>query len=236
MALFDRSSTSEDEDTWTFRDAALWHTIDAVHAALEGDLTRLQRVPVPFALQSGRSAERTVASAPFRLWSWQSLGDGSYYHDQSVYFASGRGALGFTLGAMAGRAVGNSRRSRQAAQDAQPRWVPIEQGQLTVSDFGFYLHTAQSVLWWNWESITLAQLTAPGTVQIHGNSLTGPVNWQLVSDVAELVLCYWALVRSRHHPQLLSGTWIPVDWVQKTVRTWGDIHPVHEIVLRRLND
>ena len=79
-------------------------------------------------------------------------------------------------------------------------------------------------------------VTAPGTVQIHGNSLTGPVNWQLVSDVAELVLCYWALVRSRHHPQLLSGTWIPVDWVQKTVRTWGDIHPVHEIVLRRLND
>lgn len=237
MALFRKPSAPQDDKEWTPRDASLMLTVHAMQAALAGDLSGVPRIPTPFALQSGQPHERTVATAPFQLWSWQALSDGSYYHDQSAYFAMGRGAVGFTLGAMAGRTIGNSHRARRAAEDAQPRWVPIEHGQLTVSDHGFYLHTPRTVLWWNWQAISLAQLTAPATVQIMGDSATGPVNWLLTSDVAELVFSYWALVRNRHHPQLLDGVWMPWDWVQRVERLWGRPQEgfPHESVLRWLN-
>lgn len=236
MVPFGKSVPPQSDGDWAPRDATLLQTVHAVQAALYGDLSRVPRVLVPFALQSGQPQERTVATAAFQLWSWQAISDGSYYRDQSTYFATGRGAVGFTLGVMAGRAMGNAYRARRAVEDARPRWVPIDHGQVTVSDYGFHLHTPRTVLWWNWEAISLAQLTAPATVQVLGESANGPVDWQIVSDVAELIFCYWALVRNRYHPQLVNGVWLPAGWVQKVERLRGEhCDSPHEAVLRQLN-
>lgn len=237
MAWFRKSLPSQNADAWTPRDEALVRTLSAVQAVLNNNLSSGPRVLVPFALRSGHPEEHTVADSPYRLWVWQAVGDGSYIRDQSIFFATGRGATGFMVGSMAGQMLANSSRANQAARDAQPRWVLNTHGQITVSDYGFYLHTSASVSWWPWGDISLMELTAPATVQMLGQSTTGPVRLQIDSNLAELLFCFWALACNPQHPQFTSGTWIPDAWVEKVKRLQGDVPCdfLHEAVLRQIN-
>jgi len=121
------------------------------------------------------------------------------------------------MGLLAGSVIGNARAKAharaQAAADATPRWVPIEQGTLYVSRYGWHMHTP-SVLSWSWPSTTSASMMGPAAVHVTGDSTSGPVSWMLESDWAELVFVLWALVRHPRHPQLLSGGWLPPGWVE----------------------
>lgn len=60
---------------------------------------------------------------------WRVLGDGRYQH--SNVFAVGSPAL--TIGVLMGSALDNSTRRRQAAYDAQPRWVVDGLGAVTLT-------------------------------------------------------------------------------------------------------
>ncbi|MFJ6000848.1 hypothetical protein [Arthrobacter sp. NPDC092385] len=206
--------TDVDDSDWSARDDALWMTAELALLMHQGRLKQRQAVPVPFAMQHSQD-EAPLAFGPFRLSSYEAWGDGSYVHDSSFVVARGRGAVPLMLGLGAAAALGNAGRRRRAAALAQPRWTPIDSGTVTVSDYGFYLHTQTSVLPRRWNSIQMATLIGPGALQVMGRSTSGSVNWILESDWAELVFLFWATVRCPGHEQLQGRTWLPDEWVTK---------------------
>ncbi|WP_126130586.1 hypothetical protein [Arthrobacter agilis] len=209
-----RKKQLSSEPEWTARDEALWSTAEMGVLLRQNRLKQRQRMSVPFAMHHA-SDETPYAHGPFRLLSLQAAGDGSYVHNGSSLIATGRGAVPMMLGFAAARAAGNASRRRHAAAMAQSQWTPIDTGTLTVSDYGFYMHTPTAIHAWNWDSIQMATLIGPGSLQIFGQSAHGAINWILESDWAELVFLFWATVRCPDHEQLLGRTWLPDDWVTK---------------------
>ncbi|HET7138831.1 MAG TPA: hypothetical protein VFI36_01600 [Arthrobacter sp.] len=206
-----------DDSQWTSRDEALWTTAEIAVLLNRGDLEHRHPLPVPFAMRLGGLEERILAHGPFRLFSWTAPGDGSYIHNTSMMMATGRGGLAMMAGFAAARAIGNSARRRQAEAMAQPQWMLIDQGTLSVGNFGFYLHSASGIPAWNWGGVHAASLAAPGRLNIDGMSESGPVKWVLHSDWAELVFLLWASVCSPHHPQMTGRTWLPEEWLTKAM-------------------
>lgn len=184
----------------------------------------------------GGLEERVLAHGPFTLLSWTAPGNGEYMHNSSTPIATGRGSIAMMAGFAAARAIGNSARRREAKARAQPRWLQIDQGTVSVSNFGFYLHGPHGLAPWSWSGVRAASLTAPGQLSIDGMSESGPVKWLLNSHWAELVFLLWASVCSPHHPQLTGRTWLPEEWLTKamvfTMENTGypDIRTFREIV------
>jgi hypothetical protein len=208
---------------WTDRDSALWHTCE-----IAVDLAR-GRVPAPrlqvtsiFPPRLGAD-EQYWAAGPYTLNEQRAPGDGTYVHDSGYFFATGRGGLTATAAVAAFRAAGNARRRRQAELAAIPRWTQTDCGTVFVSRYGIHLHNASGVFPWDWSSIAAAQMVAPASVQILGNSTNGPVSWVLQSDWAELLFVAWALACHPRHPQIITGTWLPPGWLQRCAEY---AHPV----------
>lgn len=215
-------------------DVAIWQTCHINELVDAAQLGTWQGPPAHFAL--GRPAERVLATGPFTLSSFQAVGDGTYTHDSGFFFATGRYGTALTLGTMAGRAIGNSRRRQQAARDAQPRWVPIAAGQIWVSQFGFYCQEQAQFYSWDFGAIDAAQLLGPGHLQIMGTSHNGPINWVLTSDWAELVFTMWARQRQPGHPQFSQGGWIPPGWRDRVLAARQELPKAltHQSSLRRV--
>lgn len=209
-----REKQPSSEPEWTARDEALWSTAEMGVLLRQNRLKQRQRMPVPFAMQHA-SDETPYAHGSFRLLSFQATGDGTYAHNGSSMIATGRGAVPMMLGFAAARAAGNASRRRSAAAMAQPRWTVIDTGTLTISDYGFYMHTPTAIHAWNWDSIQMATLMGPGSLQIIGQATQEAINWVLESDWVELVFLFWATVRCPDHEQLLGRTWLPDHWVTK---------------------
>ncbi|MDP9905964.1 MULTISPECIES: hypothetical protein [Arthrobacter] len=207
----------DENEQWTARDEALWTTAELAVLTMRGQLGQRQHLPVPFALRLGGPEERIVAHGGFQLLSWHAPGDGSYAHSHGMMVATGRGGLAMMAGFAAAQAIGNASRRRQAAEMAQPRWVPIDHGTVAVSNFGFYLHSPTGIHAWNWHGIHMASLVGPGQLSIDGVSENGPIKWILHSDWAELVFMLWASVCNPTHPQMTDRTWLPQDWMTKAM-------------------
>ena len=156
--------------------------------------------------------EQIWGGGPFLLWDFRALGDGSYLHQSGVHFGFGGLGLLFAGASMAAQASGNNQRRSAARRDAQPRWVVIDEGDLFVSTHGLYLATRGGLHPWSWEEISRAELAGPGVLAFSGQSVYGPVSWQVQSEFAELAFLCWALVRHPRHYQLLSRTWIRPGW------------------------
>jgi hypothetical protein len=188
---------------WTDRDRALWHTCEIAVDLSQGRVPapRLQVVSI-FPPQLGPDEQYWAAGA-YVLDEERAFGDGSYLQDSGYFLATGPGGLTMTAAVAAFRAVGNSRRRRQAAQAAIPRWTQVNHGVLYLSRYGVHLHSSEGLYPWDWASITAAQMVAPAAVHVLGNSTRGPVAWILHSDWAELLLVAWTLARHPRHPQLL---------------------------------
>lgn len=168
-------------------------------------------------MRLGGTEERIVAHGGFQLLAWTSPGDGSYMHNNGMMLATGKGGLAMMAGFAAVQAAGNASRRRQAADMAQPRWIPIDHGTLAVGNFGFYLHSPTGIHAWAWDGIHMASLTGPGQLTIDGMSENGPVKWILNSHWAELVFMLWASVCNPTHPQMTGRTWLPQDWLTKAM-------------------
>lgn len=198
---------------WNQHDQTLLYTcyLGAL-LATGADAGQVQEVLAPF---PGTNApdERMWASGPFVLSDFRALGDGSYQVGGSFVFGTGKLGVAMVAGSMVANSVAKSRARRAAQYAATPRWVPIEQGTLYVSRYGFSMHTPR-VLGWDWGSITSANMVDRGAVHVTGDSDSGPISWLLHSDWAELVFVSWALVRHPRHPQLIDGSWLPPGWVQ----------------------
>ncbi len=211
-----KKQQDSEPDRWNSRDAALWTTAELAVAVLKGNLASRPVAAVPFALRLSRAGDEGVhAHGPFRLLDYRAPGNGSYVHNSSTMLATGRGAAPMMIGFAAVQAMGNASRRSAAASLAAPRWMQIDQGTLAVSNYGFYLHTPTAVLAWGWESIHFAELTGPGVLRIQGQSQQGSINWIIESEWAELVFVFWASVRNPTHPQFVTRTWLPEEWLTR---------------------
>ncbi|WP_326566010.1 hypothetical protein VSH64_29580 [Amycolatopsis rhabdoformis] len=198
---------------WTQRDEVLRYTCHLAMLMGQGhDLGHLQEVLAPFPPTNARD-ERLLAAGPFVLSDFRALGDGSWNVSTPFVFGTGALGVGLVAGSLVGGAVAKSRARNAAAANAVPRWVPIEQGTVYLSEYGFYLHTPR-VLAWNWPSITGATMAGPGLVHLTGDSQNGSVSWLLQSDWAELVFVAWANAVHPRHPQFVTGQWLPPGWVE----------------------
>ena len=198
---------------WTPSDEGLLYTLWVVSSLLRGRADQLQYVNPPFAIDYP-AGERVYNSAPFQLREWGAPGDGSYMHNSSFFFATGRGGLTMTAAAAAIRAAGNSNRRSQAAQNAVPRWMPADQGTIWVSSLGFWMQTMRGLFPWPWESVHGMEIVGQGNVQVYGQSTNGPMTWQIVSPAAELLFGLWVITRKVPHPQWMDRSWIPPNWIR----------------------
>jgi hypothetical protein len=87
---------------WTDNDQALLYTVHLVADLLADRPMRPAPVRTPFPPQYSRE-EQYLASSNFTLYSYRGLGDGSYMHDSSFFFATGSGGLAATAGFAAAR-------------------------------------------------------------------------------------------------------------------------------------
>ncbi len=202
------------QPTWSTHDAAVWHTVDIVQTALASRLDERPTMHAPFPPRHGAD-ERILAQGDFQLYTHTAIGDGSYQHSNSFLFATGGVGLAMTAGFAVAQAAGNASRRNQAAQDAVPRWVLSDQGLLWVSTAGFYLQTVNGLFPWAWPHVQSAQLLAPATLHLQGQSDSGSVSWLIVSEWAELAFVLWALQMHPQHPMLTQMTWVPPGWQQR---------------------
>ena len=106
-------------------DAAIWRTVCINDLVDSGRFHEVPHVPTTFpgALSP---EEKVMATGPFALHEFMSIGDGTYVHDAGFFFASGRYGAALTAGVAIGRAVGNRSRRRAAADAAvvpRGRWA-----------------------------------------------------------------------------------------------------------------
>jgi hypothetical protein len=206
---------------WSQRDQMLLRTAQVVHAYVHGEFDRILPVPVEFAVGGSYPDNRIVAVAPFSLHSFESRGDGAYAHDGGFFFAAGRGGLAITAGTAIGRAVGNARRRATAARTAQPAWYHLDNGMVCVNQFGFYLRTPTSLVWWDWGSILECHMVEPGRVGMLGMTQAGQCTYLIESDLAELVFASWAVRRQPQHAQFLHRVWLLPEWVARYRAAYG---------------
>lgn len=207
-----RKAASATVPPWTQRDEALRYTCHLVALMAEGhDFAHLTEVLAPFPT-ANEVDERLWAGGPFVLSEFRALGDGSWQVSTPVVFGTGALGVGLLAGSLVGGSVAKSRARRAAQAAAIPRWIPVEQGTLYLSQYGFYLHTPR-VVRWHWAAITGASMVAPATVHLTGDGASGPVSWLVQSDWAELLFASWALKIHPRHPQLVSGQWLPPGWL-----------------------
>lgn len=199
--------------TWTHADQALLYTCHLVADRLAGRPMQPAQMSVPFPPQLGHD-ERYLAADSFTLSLFQAVGDGSYEHDSGFFFATGKAGLAATAGLAAARAVGNSNRRNQAAQDAVARWVPRYTGGITVSDHGIYFKTFEDFFSWDWGTLQSAEIQGFNTVLLAAPTSDGrTAHWLLQSPYAELAFVLWATERYPRHPQLDNLQWLPPNWV-----------------------
>lgn len=197
---------------WTQRDEVLRYTCYLATMLAGGhDLSRTPEVLAPFPAVNADD-ERLWAVGQFILSDFRALGDGSWQVNTPMVFGTGAVGVGLVAGSLIGGAVAKSRARAAAQAAAVPRWVPVTQGSLYVSSYGFYMYTPQ-VLRWHWSAITSASIVAPATLHFTGESVDGPISRLLQSDYAELVFVSWALDQHRQHPQLVTGGWLPQGWL-----------------------
>ena len=201
------------ERAWTDADQALLYTCHLAADVLAGRQPRPAPCPSPFPPQFS-TYEQFLATGPFSLSTYDAPGDGTYSHDSSFFFATGKAGLAATAGLAAARAAGNSQRRKQAAYQTIPRWIPVYSGTVTVSDEGAYLRTMQEFIPWDWPMIRSAQMVGFNLGVLAVPRADGRLgHWLLQSHYAELVFVLWAAKMYPSHPQLVDGSWLPANWL-----------------------
>lgn len=132
-------------------------------------------ITVPFRLRQG---ETCYAQGPAQLWQFLE-GDGTYVHKS-------RGGFGFVgLAVVASTAAGNRARRSRAAREAEPRFRPVDEGTIYLTDQRFvlqgrmqwsdYWHENVRVATCDGSSITLELSGAP-PIKLH----VWPIDYYIV--------------------------------------------------------
>lgn len=203
------------EQGFSQHDSAIWRTVRINTAMDRNELHTLEHLGTPFAPSIAPGSEHMLVNGTYVLAVYRALGDGTYQHNNSFFFATGTLGLALTAGMAAGQAAGNSSRRNQAAMNAVPRWVVDDQGMVFVSDRGFYFQSQLGHREWNFDFIGEMELCGPALVRMVGQSTTGQVHFMIQSDWSELIFSLWARARHPHHAQFKGATWIPPGWRER---------------------
>ncbi|MDR0593581.1 MAG: hypothetical protein LBG60_10090 [Bifidobacteriaceae bacterium] len=154
------------------------------------------QVPLHIAPQFNRDEQR-IAKAPFRYFTFAGIGDGTAGPGANLAMAgglaSGNAAVG--LAGIAGSLIAQKR----ARDAAIPKWHELPGGELVITDYGFYMLSADG-------------MTAVPYVRIDGALLTGWDRIELtfaadakdafLTPAATTVFALWCLAVYPGHPQL----------------------------------
>lgn len=216
----------QQQSIWSPLDEYLWHSCDILADLLEGRLDQRPLVATTARLEPG---DRVLAVGPGQRYTWRALGDGSYTHNSVVAF----GSPAFVLGSMAASAFGNSARRRNAALDAQPRWVPEGPGEVTVSTRK--LRFGHPVSWLDlvWDGLDSIDLAGPDVFEtgFHNTNSGQYLTVRLHTPWASLLFALAALTAFPAHPRLLAGSWLPPDFEQRCAAMGRPCRPAAQLVL-----
>ncbi len=201
-------------DDYTMHDSAIWHTRAIVADARAGRLALRTSAPTPFPPAFSRD-EVMLAHGPYEHLAYTALGDGTYQHNGSFFFATGGLGLAATAAFMGARAAGNNRRRKQAKADAQSRWIVDGAGTAWVSQHGLYLLSTTGLWSCAWSSLTMADLGAPALLLASMATPQGPHTFGFHSDWAELAFVLWASMVHPNHPRMTPDGWIPPGWHER---------------------
>lgn len=210
---------------WSPADEYLWHSCDIVADVLEGRVARRPVVATTARLQHG---DRALAVGPAQRQTWRAVGNGGYSHTSVAAF----GSPAFVFGSLAGAAIGNSARRRQAARDAEPRWVVDGNGEATITLRRLHFaHAAELDL--EWGGLSSIDLVAPDVFQtsfINTRGSHGTVRVQ--TPWASLAFALAAVTAFPAHPRLLACGWLPPDFEERCARVGRPCRPAAQLALR----
>lgn len=200
-------------------DVAVWHAVQINELLDIGRMDAWPGAAPTFRPLFADQGEHMLAGGPVVVYDHGATGDGSYRHDGGSFIALGdRYALAATIGIMAGKAIGNARREKRAAQAATPHWHEIGRGQLWVSSTAFYLVTPGGFVPALYENVFAAELVEPRRLWINSVSDDDQLSWTIESDHAELLFTIWARYANPQHPQFAGGRWVPPGWRDRITR------------------
>lgn len=210
---------------WSPFDEYLWHSCDILADILEGQVARRPVVATTARLQHG---DRALAVGPGQRLTWRTLGSGSYTHTNVAAF----GSPGFVIGSLVGSAVGNSARRRQAARDAQPRWVVDGPGEVTLTlQKLHFAHAAELDL--DWGALSSIDLVASDVFQTSFvNTRGSQVTVRVQTPWASLAFALAAITAFPAHPRLLTRGWLPPDFEQRCAGVGRPCRPAAQLALR----
>jgi hypothetical protein len=210
---------------WSPLDEYLWHSCDILADVLEGQVARRPVVATTARLQHG---DRALAVGPAQRQTWRALGNGRYTHTNVAAF----GSPGFVIGSLAGSAIGNSARRRQAARDAAPRWVADGTGEVTLTMQRLHFaHTAELDL--DWGALSSIELVAPDVFQTSFVNTRGShATVRVQTPWASLAFVLAATTAFPAHPRLLTRGWLPRDFEERCARVGRPCRPAAQLALR----
>ncbi|MCY0943629.1 hypothetical protein [Streptomyces antarcticus] len=204
---------------WSSLDDYLWHSCEIVADLLTGGLARR-----PLLATTARLArdDRALAVGPGQRSTWRAPGNGRYQHNSVV--AVGNPA--FVIGSLLGSAVGNSARRRQAARDAQSRWMVDGSGEVTITRQKLHFASSTIGLDLDWKALSTIDLVSVATFQTSFVNTRGQqVTTMVHTPWASLAFAVAAITAFPAHPRLLSGGWIPPGFEQKCARLGRPCRP-----------
>ncbi|MER7109818.1 hypothetical protein [Streptomyces sp. NPDC000229] len=211
---------------WSYLDDHLWHTCEIVADVLGGTVAQRPLLATRAPLAPG---ERALAVGPATRLTWRAFGNGSYTSSQVVAF----GSPAFVIGSLLGNAVGNSVRRRQAARDAQPRWVVDGGGELTVTPRKAHFAGQNTSNELNYTGLDSIDLVGPDMVETSFISTVGrPCTLRLQTLWASLIFVLAALEAFPSHPRLLARGWLPLGFEQRCAAMGRPCKPAAEIAAR----
>lgn len=210
---------------WSPFDEYLWHSCDILADVLEGQVARRPVVATTASLQQG---DRALAVGSGQRLTWRALGSGGYTHNNVIAF----GNPGFVIGSLVGSAIGNSARRRQAARDAQPRWIADGFGEVTLTlQRLHFAHAAELDL--DWRALSSIELVAADVFQTSFvNTRDSQVTVRVQTPWASLAFALAAITAFPAHPRLLSRGWLPPDFEQRCARVGRPCRPAAHLALR----
>ncbi|MFI9723853.1 hypothetical protein ACIHFE_30055 [Streptomyces sp. NPDC052396] len=210
---------------WSPLDEYLWHSCDILADVLEGRLSQRPLVATTAPLDRG---EQALAVGPGQRLTWRAAGDGSYSHSGVVAF----GSPAFVIGSLVGSALGNSARRRQAALDAQPRWVWEGAGEVTLTTRGAYFAHPQARLVLYWHSLDAIDLAAADVFQTSFVSTREHYcSVRLHTPWASLMFALAAVTAFPAHPRLLSRGWLPPDFEHRCAAIGRPCRPAAQLAV-----
>jgi hypothetical protein len=215
---------------WSPLDEYLWHSCEILADLVEGRLNQRPLVATTARLEPG---ERALAVGPAQRMTWRPVGDGRYTHKSLFAF----GGPAFVIGSMAASALGNSSRRRNAARDAQPRWVPEGAGELTVTARRAYFWHQACGLDLAWNGLDSIDLVAPDAFETSFRSISSgrQLTVRLHTPWASLIFVLAALSGFPAHPRLLSRSWLPPDFEERAARVGRPCRPAAQLVIEGRN-